>query len=52
MIDMPMSLDYRDPASERPRESWTERNERDTSPSFKRDQDDRSRRIFPHYHLK
>jgi hypothetical protein len=42
-----MSLDYRDPASERPRESWTERNERDTSPSFKRDQDDRSRRILP-----
>jgi len=43
-----MSLD---PTSERPRESWTERNERDSSPpSYKRDlpQDDRPpRRTHP-----
>lgn len=35
---MAMTMDYQ--SSERPRESWTERNE----PSFKRDPDDRSRR--------
>src|SRR5579859_5280506 len=43
-----MTMDYRDPASERPRESWAERNERDLSPGFnKRDPDDRPRRTLP-----
>src|ERR1700738_4740410 len=43
--DPEMSIDargYRDPNFERPRESWAERNaEHDSSPSFKRDADDR-----------
>lgn len=42
---MQVPVDYRDSVSERPRESWTERNERDISPSFKREVDDRPRRI-------
>jgi SERRATE/Ars2, N-terminal domain len=41
-----MATDYRDPAAERPRDSWTDRNDRDTSPSYRRDSDDRPRRII------
>ena len=40
---MGMPVDYRDPSSDR-RESWM--NDRDSSPSFKREQDDRPRRTF------
>ena len=42
-----MTMDYQSP--ERPRESWTERNERDPT-SFKRDPDDRQRRLSTSVH--
>lgn len=42
-----MALDYREPVSERPRESWAERNERDDASFNKRETDDRPRRTSP-----
>ena len=42
-----MALDYREPVSERPRESWAERNERDDALFNKRETDDRPRRTSP-----
>jgi hypothetical protein len=42
-----MVLDYRDPVSERPRESWAERSERDDVSFNKREADDRPRRTSP-----
>jgi hypothetical protein len=43
-----MTMDYRNSASERPRESWAERNERPMSPGYnKRVTDDRPRRTHP-----
>ena len=46
-LEMTMTMDYQ--SSERPRDSWTERIEREnTSPSSKRDPDDRPRRTISH----